>query len=180
MHNTSYPSQTAEIKPPGPGQVNTQICREYGIPRRTFMGGAFMLCCLVFMVTGTAMAQRSLKITRMRQIAFDTVNRAWSPWPATWKTFSQGNQPVLTITGKDAAGYMYHIDMVVSGKTYSFDVDYNGFDEKNNWTKYMDQQGDEIAIVGSNMSYLSQSGWPNNAVDIYFWIYSNNLAEEME
>ncbi|MBS1529544.1 MAG: hypothetical protein JSU01_04485 [Bacteroidetes bacterium] len=116
----------------------------------------------------------------MRMITFDTISRVWSPWPATWRTYPEGNQPVITITAKDSNGYLFHIDMLVSGQTYSFDVDYNGFDDKNNWTKYMDEHGDEIAIVGSTMTYLSQNGWPGNQVQIYFWIYSNHMAEEME
>lgn len=44
----------------------------------------------------------------------------------------------------------------------------------------MDQNGDEISIVGSTMSYLSQNGWPTNEVQIYFWIYSQNFALELE
>lgn len=148
--------------------------------RNRLTGAAALLTLLILFTVNTADAQRSLKITRMRQITYDTVNRVWSPWIANWRTYLQGNQPILTITKKDNAGYTFHIDMQVGGQTYSFDVAYNGFDEKNHWTKYMDEHGDEIAIVGSDMTYLSQYGWPANAVDIYFWIYSNHMAEELE
>jgi len=30
------------------------------------------------------------------------------------------------------------------------------------------------------MSKLSQYGWPDNVVQIYFWIYSNNMGLELE
>jgi hypothetical protein len=145
-----------------------------------FIRTAVLLGLMALFMANIACAQKSLKITKMRQITWDPNARTWSPWPTDWRMYPQGSQPILTITAKDNAGYIFHIDMLVGGQTYSFDVDYNGFDTKSNWTKYMDQHGDEISIVGSTLTYLSQSGWPANEVQIYFWIYSNNMALEME
>ncbi|HVW15162.1 MAG TPA: hypothetical protein VHB54_15130 [Mucilaginibacter sp.] len=116
----------------------------------------------------------------MRKITWDTYNHVWSPWPTDWQQYEQGSEPIITLSGLDNDGYRFHIDMQVSGQTYSFEVAYNGFDDKNNWSKYMDQNGDEISVVGSTMSYLSQNGWPTNEVQIYFWIYSQNFALELE
>ncbi|HWD86652.1 MAG TPA: hypothetical protein VG367_00900 [Mucilaginibacter sp.] len=149
-------------------------------PKARLLRMIILAASFILFTSSIAWSQKSLKITRMRQITWDTVSRVWSPWPATWNTYPQGNQPILTITGKDSNDYAFHIDMQVGGQTYSFDVDYNGFDEKNNWTKYMDEHGDEIAIVGTAMTYLSQNGWPGNPVHIYFWIYTNHMAEELE
>ncbi len=88
---------------------------------------------------------------------------------------------MITITRLDDNGYTFKVDMVVNSQSFSFEVSYNGFDDKNNWTKYMDQNSDEIAIVGSTMSNLSQYGWPaNTRVQIYFWIYSGNYGLELE
>jgi hypothetical protein len=180
MCKTRHPLQTGNNQPASLGDESKSPSQTDRNPGGSFTGRALILLCLFFMFIHAADAQRSLKITQMRQITFDTVSRAWSPWIANWKRYPQGSQPVITISGKDAAGYLFHIDMQVSGKTYSFDVAYNGFDDKNNWTKYMDEHSDEIAIVGSTMPNLSQYGWPKNTVQIYFWIYSSNLAMEME
>jgi hypothetical protein len=147
---------------------------------RSFTGKVLLLACLLFMLINVAYAQKSLKITKVRQITWYPDSHTWSPWPTDWRIYPVDSQPIITISKKDDTGYMFHIDMVVGAQTFSFDIDYNGFDDKNNWTKYMDEAGDEITIVGSNLSYLSQNGWPGNAVQIYFWIYSNNMAMELE
>ncbi len=141
------------------------------------------LLCLffVFCVGSSVFAQKALKITRMRKVTFDTYNKVWSPWPTTWTTYQNGNNPVITITRLDDNGYTFKVDMVVNSQNYSFQVSYNGFDDKNNWTKYMDPNSDEIAIVGSTMSKLSEYGWPTDTrVQIYFWIYSGNYGLELE
>ena len=141
-----------------------------------------LLCfILIFCISSAVFAQKALKITRMRKVTFDTYNKVWSPWPNTWTTYQNGNNPVITITRLDNNGYTFKVDMVVNSQNFSFEVSYNGFDDKNNWTKYMDQNSDEIAIVGSTMSNLSQYGWPaNTRVQIYFWIYSGNYGLELE
>ena len=141
----------------------------------------FICLFFVFCICTNVVAQKALKITRMRKVTFDTYNKVWSPWPTTWTTYQNGNNPVITITRLDDNGYTFKVDMVVNSQSFSFEVSYNGFDDKNNWTKYMDQNSDEIAIVGSTMSNLSQYGWPaNTRVQIYFWIYSGNYGLELE
>jgi len=140
----------------------------------------FILFAVIFFIAIGAFAQRALKITKMRKVTWDTYSKVWSPWPTVWNTYDKGNEPIITITRLDDNGYRFKVDMVVSSQNYSFEVSYNGFDEKNNWTKYMDQNGDEIAIIGSTMSKLSQYGWPDSTVQIYFWIYSSNFGLELE
>lgn len=140
----------------------------------------FLMIMLMLATCGQAMAQRALKISRMRKVTWDSYNRAWSPWPATWSSYEKGNEPIITITRLDDNGYQFKVDMLVSSQNFSFNVSYNGFDEKNNWTKYMDPNGDEVAIVGSTMSKLSQYGWPDSVVQIYFWIYSSSMGLELE
>ncbi len=151
------------------------------LPGASVLLKGLMVLVIFLFIGGQVAAQRALKITRMRKVTFDTYNKVWSPWPTTWSTYQNGNNPVITITTLDTNGYTFKVDMQIGTKQFTFEVSYNGFDDKNNWTKYMDQNSDEIAIVGSTMSKLSQYGWPTDGrVQIYFWIYSGNYGLELE
>lgn len=139
------------------------------------------LLALVFLIFNGAYAQRSLKITRMRQVTWSPDSKTWTPWPTTWNTYASDQTPIITLYNENGTGYLFKVHMQIGTQQFDFEVAYNGFDDKNNWTKYMDQNGDEINIVGATMSQLSQNGWPaGTTVDIYFWLYSNSMAFELE
>jgi hypothetical protein len=135
---------------------------------------------ITFLAFNTAFAQQALKITRMREVKWDSYSRAWSPWPVDWRSYQAGNEPIISLSRLDNDGYRFRVDMRIGAQSFSFDVAYSGFDQKNNWSKYADANGDEVDIVGSTMSKLSQYGWPDSVVQIYFWIYSSNVGFELE
>lgn len=141
-----------------------------------------MICllCIIFLAFNTAFAQQALKITKMREVKWDSYSREWSPWPVDWRSYTAGNEPIITLYRLDNDGYRFRVNMTIGVQRFSFDVSYNGFDQKNNWSKYADANGDEVDIVGSTMSKLSQYGWPDSVVQIYFWIYSSNVGFELE
>jgi len=86
----------------------------------------------------------------------------------------------LTLYRLDNDGYKFRVNMIIKGQNYTFDVAYSGYDDNNKWYKYKDENGDEIAVIGSTISKLSSYGWPDSVVQIYFWIYSQNLGIELE
>ena len=59
-------------------------------------------------------------------------------------------------------------------------LSYSGYDNRNNWYKYIDANGDQVCILGATMSSLAQNGWPSTLVQIYFWIDSENYALLLE
>jgi hypothetical protein len=139
------------------------------------------LLALAFLIFNVAYAQRALKITRMREITWSQDSKTWTPWPTTWTDYAVDKTPIITIYNEDTTGYLFKVHMQIGTQQFDFEVAYNGFDDKNNWTKYMDQNGDEISIVGSTMSQLLQNGWPaGTTVNIYFWLYSSYMAFELE
>jgi hypothetical protein len=40
-----------------------------------------VIFALVFLIAGQVLAQKALRITRMRQVSWDTYTKVWSPWP---------------------------------------------------------------------------------------------------
>lgn len=140
----------------------------------------FILSCLAVLMFGTAFSQQRLLITKMREETWNSNDKSWSGWPSTFTYYDKGSEPILTITRLDNDGYKFRVDMDIKGEKYSFDVTYSGYDSKNDWYKYDDVDGNQICIVGSTMSKLSQYGWPDSLVDIYFWIYTDNIAFDLE
>jgi len=137
----------------------------------------FLLGLTILMANSTY-AQKALKLVEMRQVSYNADTKKWSPWPQEWQSYDEKNKPILTLTKLDDTGVKFNVKMKIAEEKFSFNVTYDGFDEKNNWSKYIDENGDRINIVGSTMSKLSISGWPNTPVRIYFWIYSEKLGME--
>jgi hypothetical protein len=145
----------------------------------SFLKKLFLLCFGV-LIFSAAYSQKALKIIRMRQVGWDTENKAWSPWRDEWKTFDEGCEPVMTLYTLDNEGCKFRVDVTVKGMEFIFDVTYTGYDDYNKWYKYQDENGDEIAVVGSTISKLSLNGWPDTPVQLYFWVYTDQIALEME
>lgn len=137
-----------------------------------------VLLSLLFLMANATYAQKALKLVEMRQVSYNASTKKWSPWPTEWQSYEEKNKPVLTLTKLDDTGVKFNVKMKIADEKFSFNVSYDGFDEKNNWSKYIDENGDRINIVGSTMSKLSISGWPTTPVQIYFWIYSEKLGME--
>src|SRR5581483_7281547 len=98
--------------------MNTSTSTQGNKIARILFKRMFLVFVALF-VFRTAFAQKSLKIQRMRQVTWDTYNKVWSPWPTTWSTYQQGNEPILTITRMDDNGYQFKIDMLVGSQTFS-------------------------------------------------------------
>jgi hypothetical protein len=136
------------------------------------------LVCLTFLIFSSAYSQKLLKITHMKQTSYNTADNKWNEWPTEWSTYQAGGEPVMSLFMLDDSGYKFEVYVKTAAKEFTFDVTYAGFDANNNWSKYKDVNGDEVDITGSNMSNLSQYGWPDTTVYIYFWIYSQSTAYE--
>ncbi|RMG29647.1 MAG: hypothetical protein D6730_03540 [Bacteroidetes bacterium] len=140
----------------------------------------FLLLSTLVLFSTHTLAQKRLKLQKVKiQYWNDNLER-WSGWPGSWTYLDDGKQPVMSITKLDDRGYRFKVQFWMSGEYFSFNTTYNGYDEDNEWHKYEDSNGDEIAIVGSTMSYLSKNGWPDNKVQVYFWLYSEDFALVME
>jgi hypothetical protein len=137
-----------------------------------------VLLGLMFLMANASYAQKALKLVEMRQVSYNASTKKWSPWPTEWQSYEEKNKPILTLTKLDDTGAKFNVKMKIADEKFAFNVTYDGFDEKNNWSKYIDENGDRINIVGSTMSKLSISGWPSTPVQIYFWIYSEKLGME--
>jgi hypothetical protein len=138
------------------------------------------LVCITVLIVGVAYPQKALKITRMKGVGWDSYNNKWNEWPAEWRPYQVGSEPILTLYRLDDDGYSFRVNMTIKEQLFSFDITYAGFDQNNNWAKYKDVNGDEVDVAGSTMSNLSLNGWPDTTVQIYFWIYSQNIAYALE
>ncbi len=126
-------------------------------------------------------AQTSLKLTLGKRIVYDNYYGQWQSWPDQFNAFPSGQEPVLQINKLDDQGSDFSLRLYVNYQQYSFEVTFLRYDSENNWYIYEDANKDQICIVGSTMSQLAQYGWPgDNTVQIYFWVYSQDFALELE
>jgi hypothetical protein len=124
-------------------------------------------------------AQRQLKITREKMETRNPYSGAWLGWPNDYSYFQAGSEPVLELTNLDNNG-SFLVSSLINGQIDHLTVRYSGYDATNNWYRYVDSDGNSVCVLGATMSYLAQYGWPSNAVQIYFWDYSQNMAVVFE
>ena len=84
------------------------------------------------------------------------------------------------MTKLDDTGRDFKVELWVSEEYFDFYVSYKSYDSKNGWSVYAEEDGDEVSILGTTLSYLCEKGWPSNKVQIYLWSYSDNYAIVME
>ncbi len=142
---------------------------------KMFISALFFLCIAV-----AASSQTSLRLTKIKIQYWNDYLSKWSGWPNDWSYYEYDAQPIIRLTKLDNEGYRFQIESWINGEYNSFSVSYNGYDSKNNWYEYTDTAGDMVAIKGSTLSNLSLYGWPDNLVQIYFWLYSADIAIVME
>lgn len=127
-----------------------------------------LLAGLLF--TSFSFAQRHLKLQQMKTINYDKDAKEWEKWPAEWSVFNADSQPLMTIKKNDDEGKEFHVEFVISGVTYAFNVTYTEYDPKNKYTKYKDGEGNTVAVSGATLSTLYNVGWPEDPAKIYFWV----------
>jgi hypothetical protein len=147
----------------------------------------FFIALLIFSLLVASYVEASLlpprlKMSRAKVQYWNTNSERWSGWPTEWQRFQEGKEPVLSIESLGGANPRFLIKSWINGSYREFTVRYKDYDANNDWFKYKVEDGsnDEICIVGSTLSYLSQNGWPSNKVQIYMWIYSSNFAIVLE
>ncbi|SFE39358.1 hypothetical protein [Thermoflexibacter ruber] len=123
-----------------------------------------------------------LKMSRAKVQYWNSSLEKWSGWPTEWSLFQEGNEPVFRITALGNSNPRFWVESWINGRYREFTVRYTDYDAQNDWFKYTveDGSGDQICVVGSTLSYLSQNGWPSNKVQIYMWIYSASFAIVLE
>ncbi len=128
-----------------------------------------------------AQAQNRLRLTKLKSTTFNKYASKWNSWPSVWSYFKEDQGPIIQSTGLDDRGVTFKIDTWISGKHSTFYVSYKRYDSKNGWYEYVDESGDEINVKGATLSYLSENGWPpGEKVQIYFWLFSEDMALVME
>lgn len=141
----------------------------------------FFIIILITLFSNLSFGQQSLKLTKVRHNYWNKFLDEWSGWSCDWRYYELGNEPIIKLSKLDDIGLQFKIEMWVDDKYSSLYVKYHSYDTKNEWSKYKSEDGNEVAIKGTTLSYLSTSGWPKDTtVQIYFWMYSSDFAIVLE
>lgn len=131
------------------------------------------------LISGNSIAQKRLMMTRTMYQEWNASKKAWTGWPDDYVYYDEGDEPIIRFTKLDDEGIKFNVAVWAPDKS-EFEVTYKGYREDQDAHVYEDVNGDEVWIIGSTMSKLSTEGWPDNTVQIYFWIYSESYALLLE
>lgn len=139
----------------------------------------FLTFLTFFLIANSSFSQTSLKMTKTMSQYWDTELSEWSGWPDEWSYYLEDEEPIIKFTKLDDEGSEFLVEIWTPDYA-SFTVTYDGFNEEQDAHVYKDVNEDEVWIIGSTISELALNGWPDNTVQIYFWIYSDNYSLLLE